>query len=46
MEKRRDFLRKAGIATAAITVGSKFFRGSAMGFSAKATIELLVQMTP
>jgi predicted dehydrogenase len=36
MENRRDFIRKAGIATAALTVGSKVFGGSsAMGFTAK-----------
>lgn len=34
MEKRREFIKKAGIATAAITVGTKFFGGSAFGFSA------------
>lgn len=34
MEKRRDFIKKAGIATAALTVGTKLFGGSAFGFSA------------
>lgn len=35
MEKRRDFIKKVGITTAALTVGQKFFSGSAMGFTAK-----------
>ncbi|RZK72817.1 MAG: twin-arginine translocation signal domain-containing protein [Pedobacter sp.] len=35
MENRRDFIKKAGIATAALTLGTKFVGSSAMGFSAK-----------
>jgi len=35
MEKRRDFIKKVGITTAALTVGQKFFSGTAMGFTAK-----------
>jgi len=35
MEKRRDFIKKVGITTAALTVGQKFFGGNALGFSAK-----------
>ncbi|MHA4896667.1 Gfo/Idh/MocA family protein [Pedobacter sp. PWIIR3] len=34
MENRRDFIKKAGIATAALTVGTKIFGGSAFGFNA------------
>ncbi|MGY4386072.1 putative dehydrogenase [Pedobacter sp. UYP24] len=34
MEKRRDFIKKAGIATAALTVGTKIFGGGAFGFNA------------
>ncbi|MES2826531.1 MAG: Gfo/Idh/MocA family oxidoreductase [Bacteroidota bacterium] len=35
MEKRRDFIKKTAIGTAALTVGTKLFGGSAFGFSAK-----------
>ncbi len=34
MEKRRDFIKKTGIATAALTVGTKIFGGGAFGFNA------------
>ena len=35
MENRRDFIKKAGIATAAVTFGTKFMGSPVMGFTAK-----------
>jgi hypothetical protein len=35
MEKRRDFIKKAGIATVALSLGNQIFGGTAKGFSAK-----------
>jgi predicted dehydrogenase len=35
MEKRRDFIKKVGITTAALAVGQNIFGGNAMGFTAK-----------
>jgi len=35
MEKRRDFIRKIGVATVALAAGQNFLNSSAMGFSAK-----------
>ncbi|MGV8879960.1 MAG: Gfo/Idh/MocA family oxidoreductase [Sphingobacteriaceae bacterium] len=35
MRSRRDFIKKVGVGTAALTIGDKFFNSSALGFSAK-----------